>query len=72
MDCESRNQYTEHFDLRFALLTDVDDARGRHIMQQLVHQFVVLSVQLVLRDLDVEQFQVAHVLPVTQTEFVVG
>jgi hypothetical protein len=50
-----------------AVLTDVDDAVGRHVVEQLIYQSVALSVQLVLGDADLEQFQVAHVLPATQT-----
>lgn len=44
-------------------LTDVDDAVGRHVVKQLVYQNVALPVELVLGDADVEELQVAHVLP---------
>jgi hypothetical protein len=45
----------------------VDDALGRHVVEQLIYQSVALSVQLVLGDADMEQLQVTHVLPATQT-----
>jgi len=53
--------------LFFAVLTDVHNALGRHVAQQFVHQSIFLSVQLVLRNPDVEQLQVTHVAPATQT-----
>jgi hypothetical protein len=45
----------------------MDDALRRHVLQELVHQSVVFAVQLVLGDADLEELQVAHVLPATQT-----
>ena len=53
--------------LFFPVLTDVNNALGRHVAQQFVHQSVFLFVQLVLRNPDVEQLQVTHVAPATQT-----
>ena len=53
--------------LFFPILTDVHNALGCHVVQQFVHQSVFLFVQLVLRNPDVEQLQVTHVAPATQT-----
>ena len=53
--------------LFFPVLTDVHYALGRHVVQQFVHQSVFLFVQFVLRNPDVEQLQVTHVAPATQT-----